>query len=142
VQRIANGRRPRSVARPFHSRVRIIVVESIDVKIQIVVIIIVLVVVIIEVVVIVIIIVVIIVIIIIEVDVIFVIIEIVVQLFVVEIFVVGRQRKNRRHQRLFERVQRRRPELLQHGTILLRVVMVFLARVLPMAEQQRGDRAA
>jgi len=140
VQQIANGRRPRSVARPFHSRVRIIVVESIDVKIQIVIIVVVLVVIIIEVVVIII---VVIIIIIIEVDVIIivVVIEIVVQLFVVEIFIVGRQRKNRRHQRLFERVQRRRPELLQHGTILLRVVMVFLARVLPMAERQRGGRA-
>jgi len=139
VQQIANGRRPRSVARPFHSRVRIIVVESIDVKIQIVIIVVVLVVIIIEVVVIIIVII----IIIIEVDVIIivVVIEIVVQLFVVEIFIVGRQRKNRRHQRLFERVQRRRPELLQHGTILLRVVMVFLARVLPMAERQRGGRA-
>jgi hypothetical protein len=138
VQQIANGRRPRSVARPFHSRVRIIVVESIDVKIQIVIIVVVLVVIIIEVVVIIIVVI----IIIIEVDVIIVVvIEIVVQLFVVEIFIVGRQRKNRRHQRLFERVQRRRPELLQHGTILLRVVMVFLARVLPMAERQRGGRA-
>jgi hypothetical protein len=141
VQQIANGRRPRSVARPFHSRVRIIVVESIDVKIQIVIIVVVLVVIIIEVVVIIIIVVVIIIIIEVDVIIIVVVIEIVVQLFVVEIFIVGRQRKNRRHQRLFERVQRRRPELLQHGTILLRVVMVFLARVLPMAERQRGGRA-
>lgn len=134
---------PRSIARRSHSRVRIILVESIDVEIQVFVFVIIVVVLVVIIEVVVIIIVIIVVVIIIEVDVIILIVvfvEIVVETFVVEIFIVGRKRKNRGRQLLFERVQRRRPELLQHGTILLRVVMVFRARVLRMAERQRGFR--
>ncbi|WP_309673570.1 hypothetical protein [Gemmatimonas sp.] len=132
----------RSIARPFPSRVRIVFVEPVDVVVRIVfiVVVVVVLVIIIEVVVIIVLIVV---VIIIEVDVIILIVvfvEIVVETFVVEIFIVGSQRQNRGGKLLFERVQRRRPELLQHGTILLRVVMVFRARVLRMAERQRGFR--
>ncbi|WP_310571357.1 hypothetical protein [Gemmatimonas sp.] len=131
----------RSIARPFPSRVRIVFVEPVDVVVRIVFIVVVVLVIIIEVVVIIVLIVV--VVIIIEIDVIIlilIVVEIVVETFVVEIFIVGSQRKNRGRQLLFERVQRRRPELLQHGTILLRVVMVFRAHVLRMAERQRGFR--
>jgi hypothetical protein len=134
----------KSIARRSHSRVWIIFVKPIDVVVQIVLIILVIIVVlviIIEVVVLIVIIVVVI-IVIIEVDVviILVVVNIVVEMFIVEIIIVGSQRENRGRQLLFERVQRRRPELLQHGTILLRVVMVFRAHVLRMAERQRGFR--